>query len=81
VEARAGRAVGADDLLGEQVVDAGALARAVDAEEVVEGVVLPDDDDDVLDGGARAGRGALRASLRTGRRRVLRAMRRCCCES
>jgi len=55
---RAEAAAGGDDPLGQQVVDVLSLAGLVGGEDVVEGVVLTDDHDDVLDrrrGGAEPG--------------------------
>ena len=49
LEARAGRAVGVDDPLRAQVEDDLAGLRLVGGEQVVEGAVLADDDDHVLD--------------------------------
>jgi hypothetical protein len=48
---RAGRAILVDDPLGKEIVNALAVFRLVSGEQVIEGSVLADDHDDVLDGG------------------------------
>jgi hypothetical protein len=48
---RAGRAILVDDPLREEIVNALAFFRLVRGEQVIEGSVLADDHDDVLDGG------------------------------
>ena len=48
-EVGAGRAVVIDDAFGEQVVDGLACDGFVGGEDVIEGAVLADDDDHVLD--------------------------------
>ena len=64
---RTGEAVGLDDALGEQVQHLVPARRLIGREHMVEGAVLADDDDDVLDGRARPG-GRVRPRVSDGRR-------------
>jgi hypothetical protein len=53
IEMRTRSAVGIDDVFAQEIVDLLAGLRHVGAEQIIEGVIFADDDDDMLDRGRR----------------------------